>query len=303
MSQEPIQAIAAKISRSHIFADYEQAFVAASGMPLRFVPVGVPAGTPPPSMPSLREHSVENPFCALISKNDDACRMCLAVDSKLKDHVGTEAKTEVCLAGLVDTAVPVVLGEKVIGYLRTGQVALSTPKKKDFTKLAKSLLDWGLKTDLSQLEEAWFHSKVLKPEQYEAFVQLLKVFGRHLSLAAEKIATEQEAGESPVIRKAREYIEAHQEDELSVDDVAKVVNMSTFYFCKVFKKATGLTFTAYLSAVRVGKAKNLLMNPHARISEVAFQAGFQSITHFNRVFRKLTGQSPTVFRATASKDE
>lgn len=297
-SQDASKAIAAKISRSHILADYESAFVAASGMPLRFVPVGEGA-----SKPSLHEHAAENPFCALISKNDEACRMCLAVDSKLRSASGREAKTEVCLAGLVDTAVPVMVGEQVVGFLRTGQVALKQPKAKDFNRISRQLLEWGLSTDLSKIEEAWFHSRVLQPEQYEAFVQLLKVFGRHLSLAGEKIATEQAVGEAPVIQKAREYIESHQQDELSVEDVAKVVNMSVFYFCRVFKKATGLTFTAYLAEVRVGKAKNLLLNPHTRISEVAFQAGFQSLTHFNRVFRKLTGQSPTTYRLAAGQEK
>ena len=72
--------------------------------------------------------------------------------------------------------------------------------------------------------------------------------------------------------------------------------MSAFYFCKLFKQATGLTFTDYLARVRIEKVKNLLQNPHKRISEVAFEAGFQSLSQFNRVFRKIVGQSPTVWR-------
>jgi AraC-like DNA-binding protein len=74
------------------------------------------------------------------------------------------------------------------------------------------------------------------------------------------------------------------------------VNTSTFYFCKLFKRTTGLNFTEYLSRVRVEKAKNLLLNPNLRVSEVAFEVGFQSLTHFNRVFRKIAGESPTDYR-------
>ena len=70
----------------------------------------------------------------------------------------------------------------------------------------------------------------------------------------------------------------------------------------MFKKATGLTFTDYLGRVRVEKAKNLLLNPHLRVSEIAYTVGFQSLTHFNRVFRKLTGESPTDFREKLKKD-
>ena len=88
----------------------------------------------------------------------------------------------------------------------------------------------------------------------------------------------------------------NQDRDVSLQDFAKTVNTSTFYFCKLFTKATGLTFTDYLSRVRIEKAKNLLLNPNLRISEVAYEVGFLSLTHFNRMFRKLTGQSPSAWR-------
>ena len=68
----------------------------------------------------------------------------------------------------------------------------------------------------------------------------------------------------------------------------------------MFKRATGMTFTEYLSFVRVAKSKQLLANPQKRISEVAYEAGFSSLTHFNRMFRRITGQSPTAYRTKQS---
>ena len=96
--------------------------------------------------------------------------------------------------------------------------------------------------------------------------------------------------------KARAYITERHADELSLSEVAGAVNMSAFYFCKTFKKATGMTFTDYLARVRVEKVKNLLLNPHKRVSEAAYEAGFQSLSQFNRVFRRIAGESPTVYR-------
>jgi AraC-like DNA-binding protein len=55
-----------------------------------------------------------------------------------------------------------------------------------------------------------------------------------------------------------------------------------------------------LSRVRLEKAKTLLLNPHLRISEIAYDVGFQSLTHFNRMFRKIVGESPTHYRDTKS---
>ena len=68
----------------------------------------------------------------------------------------------------------------------------------------------------------------------------------------------------------------------------------------MFKKITRINFTDYLSRVRIEKSKNLLLNPNLRISEIAFEIGFQSLTHFNRVFKRITGQSPTEYRAKLS---
>jgi AraC-like DNA-binding protein len=99
-----------------------------------------------------------------------------------------------------------------------------------------------------------------------------------------------------MITRARSYIADHQGEELSLKEVARAVNTSAFYFCKMFKQATGLTFTDYLARVRVEKVKNLLLNPHKRISEAAFEAGFQSLSQFNRVFKKIEGLSPSDFR-------
>lgn len=292
--------IVQRISRSRIFEDYEKAFVAATGLPLRFQPA---TGERRDTALPLRNHPSENPFCALMSENEEGCRICKEVEQRLQDTDSPQERTEVCLAGLADTAVPIHLHGRIAGFLRTGQVALSKPAPGEFSRIARTLVDWGFKTDLSKLEEAWAHSKVLSPAQYEAFIQLLKVFARHLSLAAEHLSPDTDPGESPVIQKARAYIQAHQQEDVRVEDVAKVLNMSVFYFCKVFRKTTGMTFTGYLAQVRVAKARQLLLNPHLRISEIAFASGFQSLTHFNRVFRKMTGKSPSAFRSTQAAAE
>lgn len=300
------QALIRRISRSKILSDYEIAFANASGLPIRFQPADAAGlgqgalalqGTSTSAALPLANHAAENPFCALISKTSQGCKMCRAVDEKLTVSADSQPRTEICLAGLADTAVPVTVKGRLAGFLRTGQVALEKPGKRRFSKLARTLVEWGLSVDLKKVEEAWFHSKVLAPGQYEAFVGLLQIFARHIGEAAEHSYAEEAPPKSAFLQKAFEYIDAHHEEDLRIERVAKALNLSVFYFCKVFRKATGKTFTQYLAEVRVAKAENLLLNPHVRVSEVAFEAGFQSITHFNRVFKKLTGKSPRDFRA------
>ena len=78
--------------------------------------------------------------------------------------------------------------------------------------------------------------------------------------------------------------------------VAQAANASATYFSKRFKKATGMTFIDYLGRVRVEKAKNLLQNPNLRVSAIALEVGFQSVSQFNRTFKKVTGRSPKQLR-------
>ena len=96
-----------------------------------------------------------------------------------------------------------------------------------------------------------------------------------------------------MITRAKQFINDNCREDISLADVAKACNTSTFYFCKLFKRHAGLNFTRHLSNVRIEKAKNLLLNRELRVSEIGYEVGFQSLTHFNRVFKKVVGQSPT----------
>ena len=277
------------LSRSQIYQDYERAFSKTTGLPLTLRPVE-------PWHMVHKGKKFENPFCALMAESNKSCAACLEVQQKIASAAGHGPRTVRCFAGLCDTGVPVSVGDEVVGFLQTGQVMLKKPTKKQFNRTASDLVNWGLKVDLRKLEEAYFQTLVLTPKQYESLIHLLTIFAQHLALISNQLMVRKENAEPPAITKAKQYIQEHQADEISLGDVAGAVNTSTFYFCKMFKKATGINFTEYLARVRVEKARNLLLNPNLRISEVAFAAGFQSLSHFNRVFRRIAGESPTRYR-------
>ena len=282
-----------RISKSDIYKDYERAFSDATQLPMALRPTEI-------WRLALEEKRYQNPFCAMLAKTSRTCAACLQVQKEMQDMPEWGAKTVTCFAGLCDTAVPVKAGEKVIGYLQTGQVALRKPNEVQFNRITQQLVDWGVNVDLTQLKDAYYHSRTLAPQQYTAMVKLLEIFAGHISTVANEIAVQEAEAESPMIRRARAYILANQADPIDLDKIAQAMHVSTFYFCKMFKKATGLTFTDYLSRVRVEKAKTLLLNPHLRISEIAYDVGFQSLTHFNRMFRKIVGESPTAYRESKS---
>jgi len=105
--------------------------------------------------------------------------------------------------------------------------------------------------------------------------------------------------ESVRIWKARNFIDAHSSEELSLGKVARAANTSANYFSEKFKEATGTNFVQYVARTRFEKAGALLRNADLRVSEIAFAVGFQSLSQFNRVFKKFAGKSPTECRAAA----
>ena len=275
---------------SKTYREYERSFADLTGLPVALQPL---------ETWQLPHHGKrhENPFCAMMSNKSRACAACLQVHEKLAEKALEEPETITCPVGLCDTAVPVRMSDRLIGYLQSGQFFKSRPDKKQFDKILALAEEWGLDVDREKLREAYFATKVVSPAQQKAALKMLTIFSQHLAMMSNQVFIQQENAEPPVIKKAREYIQEHQGEKLSLGQVARAVNMSTFYFCKTFKKVTGINFTDYLSRVRIEKSKNLLLNPNLRVSEIAFEVGFQSLTHFNRVFKKILGQSPTDYRA------
>jgi len=242
-------------------------------------------------------HRHENSFCALLSKKNRSCAACLQTQEKLCQQAVTDPETVVCPVGLSDTAVPVRMSNRLVGFLRVGQVFRKKPTEANFKKTQELCKKWGVESTSEVLRKAYFSGRVISQKEHESAVKLLTIFAQHLAMVSNQVFIQQENSEPPVIAKARAYIQEHQTEEMTLSQVAKAVNMSSYYFCKMFKRVAGINFTDYVARVRIEKSKNLLLNPNLRVSEIAFEVGFQSLTHFNRVFKKILGQSPTDYRA------
>lgn len=277
------------LRRSRLFRDYENVFTKATGLPLTLRPL---------EFWQLAHHGKkhENPFCALLAEKPATLSVCLQAHQNMIDHTGELPHTMTCPFGLTETAIPVKLGSRVIGYLRIGQVLRQTPAKSDESKMARELKRHGV-AFTQQLWKAWERNPLMFPDRYNAVVRLLSFFAEQLSGLANQLIIESQNVEPPLVLKAREYIDKHKTEELSLADVAKAAGASVFHFCKVFHKATGLKFTDYVARVRLEDARNRLLNPNLRVSEVAYDVGFQSLTQFNRTFKRIFGQSPSEFRA------
>ena len=110
-------------------------------------------------------------------------------------------------------------------------------------------------------------------------------------------ASSRNRAEPVEVWKTRKFIEEYSGEELSLRRVAKAVNIHPNYLSEKFKQVTGINFVEYVARTRFEKACRFLDDGGLRISDIAFAAGFQSLSQFNRVFKRLSGKSPTQFRA------
>ncbi len=111
------------------------------------------------------------------------------------------------------------------------------------------------------------------------------------------------AGGAPgreIVEKARAFIEAHFEQDITLEDVARAVFLSPNYFSSLFKKVAGMSFKSALTARRMQAARELLEDASLPIKEIVTRSGFKDYNYFNRTFRAIEGEPPAAYRAGRS---
>ncbi|MWC27694.1 response regulator [Paenibacillus sp. MMS18-CY102] len=127
----------------------------------------------------------------------------------------------------------------------------------------------------------------LPEERQRSYV--LSALNRIRELREEQTAT--------VMDRAIAYMLERFTEELSLEDVAEYVHLNPFYFSKVFKQHVGENFIDYLTGLRIDKAKRLIADKQLILKEVCYQVGYKDPNYFSRVFKKVTGVTPSEYRA------
>lgn len=94
----------------------------------------------------------------------------------------------------------------------------------------------------------------------------------------------------------KKFLHEHYQDHLELDAIAGMMHMTPTYFCRWFKKTMGQTFITYLNKLRIEQASRLLVSTEMDVAEIAYEVGFQNVTHFNRVFKKVKMTNPQAYR-------
>ncbi len=276
-----------RLRQSPSLTRYSRAFQQATGLSLWLV------GQDP-------AHSCEaqNPFCMAITKNTNACEACEHSHGQLLAKDGVEVVTVKCFANLRETAVPIWFGKLLVGHLRTGQVFAALPTEANFQNTLAILREEPdfRESTVPYLRQSYFAGVVVTDEHYGAIVDLLVLFATHLSSELERQPLETVPCLPDSIQKVCQHLRSTFDAPFSLDEVAQIACMSPHHLCTVFKSSTGVTLTEFQNRERILQAKKRLTSRYARVSEVALDVGFGSLSQFNRCFQKYAGESPTEFR-------
>lgn len=237
------------------------------------------------------------PFCQALNGTAGGQRLCTMCDqSKFLDaRRDALALRYRCHAGLREFIIPVIREGQTIALLQCGQVHDHSPSTANWHEAEKSLRTAGIHG------AAWrrlLHgNRVLAPERQEDLLDLLELVAARLAHAHER-----ELGVAPgqrhaALGRAMTYIESNLSERLSIEQIARAAAISPRTLMRLFRNEAGASVVGFILQRRVARARQLLRQTGRTCAEIAFECGFGSVQHFNRMFRRFERASPTQWRA------
>lgn len=135
---------------------------------------------------------------------------------------------------------------------------------------------------------------------YIIFLEIMEMLSRHkkrqrISSISFSSHTKTKFEQSKIM-KATEYISENFQNNITIEQMAKICNMTPTSFCRWFKLSTGHSFITYLNLTRIEKASQLLVLTSYSISSISFQVGYETLSHFNRTFKRIKNTTPREYR-------
>ena len=149
---------------------------------------------------------------------------------------------------------------------------------------------------LSSIEEGF-----IAVQEFFSILYELSKFDDARELASSSFSKVEVVSESKRILKVKNYIDEHYKDDLSLEQLADLVGMTPTAFSRYFKQRTAKNISEYIVDIRLGHAARLLVDTSDSVSEICWATGFNTLSNFNRLFRKRKGCSPTEFREKYQK--
>lgn len=258
------------------------------------VGLATPDGTQAKVLFREEHHS---PLCRLIHGHPGGYKACQLTDQMhLQQAVRRkQAIHYLCHAGLVDFMVPIYVNGRHVATMNCGQVLPEPPSEKGFRQLRRKLKH--LQFPPKVLRAAYYKTPHYSGEKIKTIIRLFSFFAEYFGEIGWRLKQRDQKDFLP-IQRAQQFIHDHFQESITLPAIARTAGLSPAYFSSLFHHRTGTTVMAYLQLIRINAAKELLTQTSERITDIAFDVGFNNLTHFNRIFRKVAHCSPRKYRKT-----
>ncbi len=283
----------------------------------------------------ITKHSRRTDFCSIIRENPVSRKRCYKCDAL----AGLEAvRLErpyiyLCHCGIVDVAVPVMVGDRYLGSVMFGEVRIANGETEQVQRLVSEISSFQAETETTRsdlLEK--YHQ--LPEMEYQRIVEIADLIhsvveyivdreikskndrqvyewilstgreGGEIRELQEPVAGQQESRrestaavkkDSPLYP-AIAYMDDHPNEHITMKDMSDLCHLSPSYFSRLFSREVGESFINYLNRRKIERSKKLLRDSDLSVSQIAAEVGYMDISHFIQIFKRFEGVTPTVFR-------
>lgn len=198
--------------------------------------------------------------------------------------------------GMGDTAGAISEGDRFFDWMlncHAGAVMDIKLKVLEFVLRAETI---GLEAGGNTYHFESRHDYLTTVVNFNNFEELRSWFLTKLREAARYVCENKEKSSVSLVEQAKTYIDTHYFKDISLDEVSREVNISPYYFSKLFKEETGGNFIDYVTMVRMEKAKELLRSTDKSMKEICCEVGYSDPNYFSRSFKKNIGVTPTEYK-------
>ena len=253
---------------------------------------GVPANILDPEGRDINLFRGHPPFCRAINDLPEGHERCIACDQCKIRHYTAERGFQFyrCHVGICEAVMPLYDRKNPLAYLAVGCYLDDSPLEEQWEH-TRSLLDWwpgGPDT----LKEAFFQFRQYSQQENQAYAETLEALSAYIQLKGMILATEQTDAQKLAL-----YLDEHYMEKLSLASISRHLHIGRTKLCAIAKELSGGETLSYLIARRrIDAAKRLLLQSNMPISAVAESVGISDYNYFSKVFRSMTGTTPSTFR-------
>lgn len=243
-------------------------------------------------------HKIYNPkqfshFCRIIQSTSDGVKTCINSDKEYGLLLAKKKKIIIytCHAGMTVAVVPIIIKNEYIGGLGTGPVFLNKHSKKKLHNVCSRIKHLP-GVDIKRLKKVFFNMPVISKDKLNVYINLLSLMVNYIIEVEDKILFLGKSMENSAVIRAKMFINENYSSPLTLKEIADNAFLSPYHLAHLFKKETGVGTMQYVARVRLEEAKKLLLDRSRKIIDICYEIGYRSLSHFNRMFKKLIGITP-----------